>query len=220
MATFKLLAVAAITSMVHATNHPPGKRGLGIIDGLDLSGFESVGPIKMGWQYNWDSDIGGNRLSSVEYVPMLHSLHDGHENVWADRVNKWLDRGTGHLLGFNEPEQPLPQAAMSVADAVHAWRTHMEPFAGRAKLGAPSVSNDGWDWITQFMDQCQGCHIDFIPIHWYNPFSLVHDFENWVNRICGLGKPVWITEMNFLSNTGLYCTKHAATDEYANSSKV
>ncbi|OAR02166.1 hypothetical protein LLEC1_03498 [Akanthomyces lecanii] len=199
MAAFKLLAVAAITSMVHATNHPAGKRGLGSNDGLDLSGFESAGPIKMGWQYNWDSNIGGNKLSTVEYVPMLHSLHDDHEKVWADRASKWLEQGTGHLLGFNEPEQPLPQAAMSVADA----------------LGAPSVSNDGWDWITQFMDQCQGCHVDFIPIHWYNPFSLGHDFENWVRRVCGLGKPVWITEVSILFSAGIVCEKkHVATDRY------
>ncbi len=164
----------------------------------------------MRWQYNWDSDIAGNKLSLAEYVPMLHSLHDGHEVVWADRVNKWLGQGTGHLLAFNEPEQRL-QAAMSVGEAVQAWWEYMEPYAGRARLGAPAVSNDGWDWITQFLNECQGCHIDFVPIHWYNPTWLEHDFETWVNRICSLGRPVWITEVR--------CTKthvdvkHATTDD-------
>ncbi|KAJ6785074.1 hypothetical protein PWT90_08528 [Aphanocladium album] len=195
----KILAAAPIIGAALA-ELPAGKRGLASNDGLDLRGFENVafyGQSKVRWQYNWDSDIGDNKISFAEYVPMLHSLHDGHQRVWRDRVNKWLDRGTGHLLGFNEPEQGGGQADMSVGDAVNAWREWMEPFAGRARLGAPAVSNDGWDWITQFLNQCQGCHIDFIPIHWYNPDSLEWDFENWVNRICGLGKPVWVTEVGF-----------------------
>ncbi|OAA60111.1 hypothetical protein ISF_06122 [Cordyceps fumosorosea ARSEF 2679] len=120
-----------------ATDYPPGKRGLGSNDGLDLSGFErtpslSGGPSKVLWQYNWDSDIAGHsKLSLAEYVPMLHSLRDGHDAVWAERVERWLARGTRHLLAFNEPDLAWPQAAMSVGDAVDAWRRHMEPFAPR-----------------------------------------------------------------------------------------
>ncbi|KAJ3494304.1 hypothetical protein NLG97_g4170 [Lecanicillium saksenae] len=198
----KLLAVVPIIGAAFA-EHPAGKRGLASNDGLDLRGFEDVafyGRSKVRWQYNWDSDIGSNKISFAEYVPMLHSLHDGHQWVWRDRVDKWLNQGTGHLLGFNEPEQS-GQARMSVGEAVDAWREWMEPYAPRARLGAPAVSNDGWDWITQFLNQCQGCHIDFIPIHWYNPDSLEWDFENWVNRICSLGKPVWITEFKGLNGS-------------------
>lgn len=221
MVSYKLLALAApIIGAAMPMSHPPGKRGLASNDGLDLSGFENtpaVGQSKVRWQYNWDSDIAGSKLSLAEYVPMLHSLHDGHEVVWADRVNKWLGQGTGHLLAFNEPEQRL-QAAMSVGEAVQAWWKYMEPYAGRARLGAPAVSNDGWGWITQFLNECQGCHIDFVPIHWYNPTWLEHDFETWVNRICSLGRPVWITEVR--------CTKthvdvkHATTDDTQNSLKA
>lgn len=198
MVSSKLLALASIIGAAVA-ELPAGKRGLASNDGLNLQGFENVafyGHSKVRWQYNWDSDIGDNKLTFAEYVPMLHSLHDNHQWVWRDRVNKWLGQGTRHLLGFNEPEQPWPQAAMSVGDAVNAWREFMEPYAGSARLGAPAVSNDGWDWINQFLNECQGCHIDFIPIHWYNPDSLEWDFENWVNRICSLGKPVWVTEVS------------------------
>ncbi|KAM3545431.1 hypothetical protein ARSEF1564_001593 [Beauveria bassiana] len=173
MIWFNLLALCPVIGAATATNHPPGKRGLASNDGLDLSGFENTphgGQSKVRWQYNWDSDIGDNKISFAEYVPMLHSLRHGHKIVWNDR------------------------AAMSVDDAVDAWWRYMEPYAGRARLGAPAVSNDGWDWITKFLDECQGCHVDYIPVHWYNPNSLEHDFENWVNRICTLGRPVWVTE--------------------------
>ncbi|KAM3550019.1 hypothetical protein ARSEF4850_008549 [Beauveria asiatica] len=200
----KLLALWPMVGSAIATNHPPGKRGLASNDGLDLSGFENAplrGQSKVRWQYNWDSDIGDNKLSFAEYVPMLHSLRHGHEIVWNDRVDKWLRQGTGHLLAFNEPDRPLPQAAMSVGDAVDAWWRYMEPYAGRARLGAPAVSNGGWGWITKFLDECQGCHVDYIPVHWYNPDSLEHDFEGWINLICSLGRPVWVTEFKGLGGS-------------------
>ncbi|KAJ4154793.1 hypothetical protein LMH87_000069 [Akanthomyces muscarius] len=39
---------------------------------------------------------------------------------------------------------------------------------------------------TDFPNQCQGSHIDFVPVHWYNDHSMERDFENWVNSICSL----------------------------------
>ncbi|KAJ4154792.1 hypothetical protein LMH87_000069 [Akanthomyces muscarius] len=62
----------------------------------------------------------------------------------------------------------------------------MNPYAGRARLGAPDVSNDGYGWLQDFPNQCQGSHIDFVPVHWYNDHSMERDFENWVNSICSL----------------------------------
>lgn len=39
-------------------------------------------------------------------------------------------------------------------------------------LGSPAVSNsgnpgEGLDWLREFMDQCDGCNVDFICVHWY-----------------------------------------------------
>jgi hypothetical protein len=42
-------------------------------------------------------------------------------------------------------------------------------------LGSPAVTNGangmGLDWLKAFMEQCDGCDIDFICIHWYVPPS-------------------------------------------------
>lgn len=188
----KGLATAILFPLASATNYPAGKRGIGTDDEIDTSGFEYS---KVRWQYNWGSDIYNNKVSFAEYVPVLWSGDAQLVDWWHTNVPTWLNRGTGHLMAFNEPEGIPGQANMAVDEAVNAWRAHMEPYHGRALLGAPAVSNAGWDWITQFLSQCQGCHIDFIPIHWYNPHPMEWDFENWVNRVCGLGKLVWVTEV-------------------------
>lgn len=61
---------------------------------------------------------------------------------------------------------------MSPAKAVQKWNELIEPYAGKAKLGAPAVSNSedpgkGLEWLESFLTQCKDCTIDFIPIHWY-----------------------------------------------------
>lgn len=175
------------------------KRGLAANDDIGIGQFggEYNGHAsQVNWQYNWDSTT-NNKQSFAEFVPMLWGTQSYHTDQWFDMATSWLGQGSGHLLGFNEPDL-AEQAGLTPGDAVNAWRTYMEPFAGTAQLGAPAVTNGGFDWISQFLQQCTDCHIDFIPVHWYNPASLEFDFENWVNSICTLGggRQVWITEVS------------------------
>jgi Glycosyl hydrolase catalytic core len=102
------------------------------------------------------------------------------------------------LLAFNEPEQS-GQSNLSPQDAANAYRTYMTPFTGRAQLGSPAVSNDGWGWITEFMSLCGDCGVTFIAVHWYNDHTLFDDFQNWVNSACSFGLQVWITEVGLIS---------------------
>ncbi|KAL7966811.1 hypothetical protein HDV63DRAFT_384024 [Trichoderma sp. SZMC 28014] len=127
---------------------------------------------------------------------MLWGTQSYHTDQWSTNAWNWLNNGgSGHLLAFNEPEQ-AGQANLTPGDAANAWMQYMEPFHGHAQLGAPAVSNDGYSWLSQFLQACSACNIDFIPIHWYNDWTLESDFENWVNSICSLGggRQVWITE--------------------------
>lgn len=189
-----LAAAAAISVTVVAD-----KRGLAFNDGINISGFHDsfIAASAIKWTYNWDSDTSNND-NYGEFVPMLWSPRGDHSGPWNDHVNKWFGRGTQYLLGFNEPDRP-DQANMSPGDAVNAWRQYMEPYHNRAYLGAPAVSNGGFGWLQDFLNQCQGCHLDFIPVHWYGDHSQEADFENWVNRVCDLvahnGRKVWITEV-------------------------
>lgn len=172
------------------------KRGLAANDDIDISQFGGsyAGQLsQVNWQYNWDSTT-YNKQSFAEYVPMLWGTSSDHTNQWFSNAYYWLDNGSGHILGFNEPERP-EQANLTPQQAATAFKQYLTPFVGRASIGAPAVSNDGYAWITQFMGLCHDCGIDFIPIHWYNDHTLFSDFQNWVTSICNLGYTVWITEV-------------------------
>ncbi|KAJ3493863.1 hypothetical protein NLG97_g4460 [Lecanicillium saksenae] len=108
------------------------------------------------------------------------------------------------------------------------------------KLGAPAVSNGGYDWIRQFLDECKGCHVDFIPVHWYGGANQADDLINWMNRICDLAHShniphVWLTEfqgfgseqdqINLLHKVMPYFDSHECIERYSyfginNSSRV
>lgn len=207
MVASKLLAIVPFIVAASASDYAPGKRGLATNDvGVDLYGFRTTffEQSKVRWQYNWDSDC-SNRVDFTEFVPMLWSDAYDHTRQWDEHVRKWLGQGTQHLLAFNEPDGVPNQSNMTVNQAVNAYRQYMHPYGGSARLGAPAVSNGGWNWISQFMNQCSGCQIDFIPVHWYNQWWQEDDFERWVNQICSLGRPVWITEVGAFSSSSAIC---------------
>ena len=60
---------------------------------------------------------------------------------------------------------------MSVNRSVAAYKSYIQPFAGKAKLGAPAVTNAGppygLTYLDWFIGNCTGCQIDFINLHWY-----------------------------------------------------
>lgn len=182
-----------------ASADPWPKRGLAANDGVPIWQFGGswLGHnSQVNWQYNWDSNT-NQKPDFAEYVPMLWGTQSYHTNQWFDNAWHWINNGgSGHLLAFNEPDRG-DQAHMTPGDAVNGWRKYMEPFAGHAQLGAPAISAAGFDWLQQFLNQCQGCHIDFIPIHWYGGANYEHEFENWVNRVCSIsgGRPIWVTEV-------------------------
>lgn len=100
---------------------------------------------------------------------MLWGIKPELTGAWERDASSWIAAGSEHLLAFNEPEIP-GQSNINTTAAADAYRKYMQPFAGKAQLGAPAVSNDGRDWMTKFLAQCSGCTIDFVPIHWVSGF--------------------------------------------------
>ncbi|KAK5987015.1 Alkali-sensitive linkage protein 1 [Cladobotryum mycophilum] len=188
--------VAIFFTPALAANVP--KRGLAANDDIPIGQFggqRNGHGSQVNWQYNWDSTT-KQKQSFAEFVPMLWGTQSYHTKQWFDNAFYWVNKGgSSHVLGFNEPERG-DQANLSPAAAAAAWKTYMEPLAGHARIGAPAVSNDGYNWLSQFLQACKGCHIDFVPIHWYNDHTLENDLESWVNKVCKLvnGRKVWITE--------------------------
>ncbi|KAG9697099.1 glycoside hydrolase family 128 protein, partial [Aureobasidium melanogenum] len=174
-----------------------GKRGLAYNTASLLTCFENNEQVT--WAYNWDSASDG-LTSAFNYVPLLWGLTNGHTTNWNSNANTAIANGATHLMSFNEPDM-TSQANMSPEDAAAAYKTWMMPFAGKAKLGAPAVTNGangmGLDWLAAFLEACDGCQIDFVAIHWYSPISGGADyFKSHVQNATDVagGKPVWVTE--------------------------
>lgn len=95
---------------------------------------------------------------------------------------------------------------MTVAAAVSAYKQYMQPYAGQFALGAPAVTNAvgsgvGLDWLQQFVGNCTGCTIDFVPIHYYGDVNSVSQFTSYVQSAYSqFNKPLWVTE--FGTNNG------------------
>ncbi|KAA6413431.1 MAG: hypothetical protein FRX48_03177 [Lasallia pustulata] len=195
---------AASTPSSYAANT---KRGLAYNTASLTSAFTSA-PIS--WAYNWGDSTSG-LPSEFEFVPMLWGLDD-HTIGWITTADAAVSSGTGYLLGFNEPDIIVAWggSGISTADAVTGWNTYMQPFAGGAtKLGSPGVSNapapQGLGWLAQFVEECSGCQIDFLVIHWYCGSgdavdSAIADFQGHVGQAItqANGKPVWITEFRYI----------------------
>lgn len=85
---------------------------------------------------------------------------------------------------------------MSPEDGVSAWQSYIRPLADQGyTLGSPATTSapDGFDWMTNFMQQCNDCAVTDIALHWYD----VHfsDFQTYVEKwATAFKKPVRITE--------------------------
>ncbi|CZT12274.1 uncharacterized protein RCO7_10487 [Rhynchosporium graminicola] len=180
-------------------NSKDPKRGHSFHDSSYLQKWGGAGS-QLSWAYNWDSTMPVDFPKNMEYIPMLWSTGADHVKQWTTNVNAAIARGTYHLLSFNEPDICYGGGScMSAKDAAAAYKTYMSPFAGRAYLGAPAVTNgpSGMKWLKEFMGLCTGCQIDFVPIHWYDSATNVAYFKNYITDAHAIaGKNLWITEFN------------------------
>ncbi|KAH0371373.1 glycoside hydrolase family 128 protein, partial [Aureobasidium melanogenum] len=188
-----------------------GKRGLSYNNAAYTTPFSLSGQnSQVSWAYNWYQVAGSGFNSALEYVPMLWSNASDLTSSWTANAQAAINAGSTHLLGFNEPDLCLAGAGSSCIEmqsAVKAWKQYMEPFAGKALLGSPAVTNGGspmgLTWLSNFMGNCTGCHIDFINIHWYsNKYAGANYFKQQVEAAHAMsgGRPVWITEFGLDSS--------------------
>lgn len=107
-----------------------------------------------------------------------------------------------HVLGYNEPDLNS-QANIIPSVAAAAWQSYVQPLAGQVSIGGPAVTNGGngvlpyigLGWLDSFLADCEGCEIDFLPVHWYandtaaNFFAYLEEAHSRSG-----GKPIWVTE--------------------------
>lgn len=179
-----------------------GKRGLAYNNAALCAPFASSSLIT--WGYNWAQTSSGLD-GKYNFVPMLWGTNSMFTNGWAAAASSFIAKGGSHLLAFNEPDH-AQQANMAPAVAAAAYKTHMQPFAGKAKLGSPAVTNGGGDmgltWLSNFMSACSGCTIDFVAVHWYDSVNNVEYFKNHItSAYTKTGKPVWLTEFGTIDGS-------------------
>ncbi|KAL8744718.1 MAG: hypothetical protein Q9184_007965 [Pyrenodesmia sp. 2 TL-2023] len=129
-----------------------------------------------------------------------------HAPRWEKNAEAAIAAGSKHLLAFNEPDLPA-QANMDVPTSVKGWMEHMEPFHakynGDVQLGSPAVCNGpdahlGLQYLATFLEQCAGCHVDFLAIHWYGVATDagVQNLKDHIGKATAMagGRPIWLTE--------------------------
>ncbi len=194
----KQLSAAPVTN----SNTGSGKRGLAYNPtSPDLKIFD--GYSKITWGYNWASTSQG-LPSNFQYVPMLYSNDQTVLKKWdGDADAATSGSGMHYLMAFNEPDMStkVGGTAIDVGSAVALYKQYMNTHASaNVKLGAPAVSNSGDPgqgldgWLSPFLQQCSGCIIDFVPVHWYG--SDPNDFKSHMQKAMShaQGRPIWVTE--------------------------
>lgn len=151
------------------------------------SGKEAAEALNCSWQYDWDNYVSSSL--DVEYVPMRHNQH------WNSFENINIKKNSTHVLGFNEPERP-DQSNMTVNDALALWP---ELLKSGLRLGSPSPSDAGLEWLFQFMDRCDALNyrVDYVAVHWYMGGQTAKQFYDRLKYIHDRTKrPLWVTEWN------------------------
>jgi hypothetical protein len=177
------------------------KRGLAYNDPNLLSGF--VGDnSKVSWAYGW-SQVNDLKVP-LEFIPMLWGPGENHVNTWQSNANKAIAAGSSALLSFNEPDN-AGQANIDPATAAVEHIKHMNPFAGKARISTPAITNSGADgqgisWLKSFISACAGkCALDFAAVHWYSNNG--DDFLSHLERVHdAVNMPIWVTEFAPVGN--------------------
>lgn len=203
----------AAQHVVKDANFKGGKRGVSYNVGKLTQPF---GPkpkkgSQVTWAYNWYNAPGDGFNSDLDYIPMLFNDAASATGPWAAAASAAIASGSTALFSFNEPDVCYSgSACMPVASAVAAYKKHMNPFKGKALLGAPAVTNGGSPYgityLQQFLQQCPKCHVDFINVHWYsNKYAGAAYFEEFMTSVKAIagGRPIWVSEYG-LTNENPY----------------
>jgi len=154
------------------------------------------------WYHSWSAWKMQQNNQGLEFVPMFHSPgKQGEFSQAKGTANYW--NNCPNMLFLNEPDLN----GVSPSEAARLYKSVFNPLKSLGKrLGGPSVaSNDaGTNWQASFVQQCSGCNIDFMQVHWYG--SDPQAFKNYVSSFYNrFKKPIWVTEIGCATYGGGSC---------------
>lgn len=186
--------VVFILTLAPRVTAASGKRGLSYNDATWANYF--AGNSEITWGYNWGWPSNGLD-ASLEFVPMLWGVPSGADPDWTAAAE-----AAEHVLGYNEPDLGS-QANIIPSVAAAGWQTYVQPLAGKVSIGGPAVTNGGYGtlpyiglgWLDSFLQDCAGCEIDFMPVHWYDNASAAV-FQNYLEEAYTRSgnRSIWVTE--------------------------
>ncbi|KAL1305468.1 hypothetical protein AAFC00_002346 [Neodothiora populina] len=194
-----------------------GKRGLAY-NNPDYTQFFSLSGqnSQVSWAYNWNFDEPNmaDFNPALEYIPLMFNNNKDVLSKWPTAAQAAIDNGTTTLFSFNEPDFAYSGSGsnyMDIDTAVETWIKYMEPFAGKARLVAPAVTNvgapAGLTWLENFISNCTNCTIDAINIHWYsNKWAGANYLKSHVQSAKAIagGRPIIMSEFGLDNSDGTY----------------
>ncbi|TWT85408.1 Glycosyl hydrolase catalytic core [Posidoniimonas polymericola] len=156
-------------------------------------GASDIGPetLDASWFYNWNNSE--DSTLDYEYVPIRQ------QRWWpAYPTNK---EEVTHLLGYNEPNNPVEDAYTSLGNgsvdtAIAVWP---ELLQSGLRVGSPAVTDGGKAWLYEFMDKAIAAdlRVDYIAIHNYQAGQSAASLKSWLQDVYDrYHLPIWITEFN------------------------
>lgn len=156
------------------------------------------------WFYNWSLTfqpaVGNYEYVAIKQQPYWPALPSPGDCNYL---------GINHVSGLNEPNNPVEDAYKnltpqgSISDAV---ARHPELLGTGLRVGAPAVTDGGYQWISDFINgtEAAGHRLDYVPIHYYrsywnndDPATAANNLYNFLKSIYDLAqKPIWLTEFN------------------------
>lgn len=111
----------------------------------------------------------------MEFLPQYWG--PGKEGDIQGQIARGVIKPGMTILGYNEPDQP-GQANLGVWDAIGSFKAQLTPLASQGyKITSPACTSDdkGFQWIKEFMDNCQDCGISILQTHFYgtNPDDFI-----------------------------------------------
>jgi len=136
---------------------------------------------------------------------------DGREQAWPGNAAAAIASGSNYLMAFNEPELSSQANIPDPAVCAQKYIQYMQPFAGKAKLCSPSVTDNtapgtGLDYMSQFLDACNGlgCQVDVLCIHTYKTYDAIDYFKQQLVNAYALTNNqtnIWVTEWGVTNGT-------------------
>lgn len=186
--TALLLIAASLlsTAPARAVIDHPEKIGIAALSRTGTS--KALDDLGFPFYYTWSTQPVKEAAGDSVFIPMIRR---------AENLNDPVPKGSGYLLGFNEPFRP--DQYMSPDRAVELWPRLQ---AHGLRLGSPATSPGSStlgpnSWLGQFLEKAdaRNYRVDFIAIHYYSRDGDIEKFRYFLQKVYDTyKKPIWVTE--------------------------